>query len=206
MASIRRFDAPVVKSIFTPETWDVHQGPVEEDGHSPLMIGSSGGISKAISGDEYGRLMARLRRITPHTIREGTLASPFKEHRSSLSDPFARGGAKSIPGGASAASLSPSAAPASLSPSAAPGTSASTGLLDPSGRIEPTRIRRGSLTEIDGKIGVVGLDGIHRTLKELELLRSTKAARSKEFSGMSPAESSGLLTASTGTVAKRFGS
>jgi hypothetical protein len=116
MASIRRFDAPVIKSIFTPETWDVHQGPVEyvdmgggemvdSAPRSPPMpiIGASGRMSKAISGDEYGRLMARLRRITPHTIREGTLASPFVEHRSSFptasSDPFAYGGPVSIPGG-----------------------------------------------------------------------------------------------------------
>ena len=101
MASIRRFEAPVIKSIFTPETWDVHQSGGETDFMPEIR--ASGRMSKGISGDEYGRLMAKLRRITPHTIREGTLASPFKEHRSSFptasSDPFAYGGPASIPGG-----------------------------------------------------------------------------------------------------------
>jgi len=110
MASYRRFDAPAVKSVFTPETWDVHQAGGEMD--SMPEIGASGRMSKGISGDEYGRLMARLRRITPHTIREGTLASPFKEHKTDptkVSDPFAYGGPVSIPGGAAPASLSPEA-------------------------------------------------------------------------------------------------
>jgi len=136
MASYRRFDAPFVKSISTPGTWNVHQaredilGAGTEDGigfsggHSLPTLTADGRISKGLSGDEYGRLMSRLRRITPGTIRVGRLESPFVEHRSSfptaLSDPFAYGGAKSIPGGASAASLSPSATPAYSSASAVP--------------------------------------------------------------------------------------
>ena len=125
MASYRRFDAPVVKSIFTPETWNVHQAHGESLGdHAPPTFTSDGRMSKGLSGDAYGRLTARLKRITPGTIRVGRLESPFIEHKSSFptasSDPFAYGGAKSIPGGASAASLSPSATPASSSASAAP--------------------------------------------------------------------------------------
>ena len=101
MATIRRFSAPIVKSAFTPETWDVHQAG--EDVYGPPVIGPSGRPSTALGPESYHRLMARLRRITPHTIREGRLASPFVEHRSSFptatSDPYAYGGPISIPGG-----------------------------------------------------------------------------------------------------------
>ena len=113
MASIRRFDAPVVKSIFTPDTWDVHEeGQLSDIGSDVMSMpykGAAGGRatsrhSTAVSPEAYSRLGERLKRITPGTIREAELASPFKEHRSyaptASSDPFAYGGPASIPGGA----------------------------------------------------------------------------------------------------------
>jgi hypothetical protein len=112
MASIRRFGAPVVKSVFTPDTWDVHEaGQLPTDIGSDVMSMSSSitgrptsRYSTAVSPEAYSRLGEKLKRITPGTIREAELASPFKEHRSyaptASSDPFAYGGPASIPGGA----------------------------------------------------------------------------------------------------------
>lgn len=83
----RRFSAPIVKSIFTPDTWDLHQASVES-GEYELMPSTSPDplvpFSTGVTAEELGRTVSRLRRITPHTIREGArglIASPFEEHR-----------------------------------------------------------------------------------------------------------------------------
>jgi len=69
---------------------------------------------------------------------------------------------------------------------------------------EPVEERPGLAT---GKSkGIVGLDGLTRTMAEIEHLRSTKAAREKELGPRSPDEKSGLLSPFTGTAAERFGS
>ena len=149
----RRFSAPVVKSIFTPDTWDLHQASVESGTVDKLMPSASPDspvpFSTGVTADELGRTESRLRRITPGTIREGSrglTASPFPEHRiapKKLKDPLAYMHIP-MPGGAPTASGM--SMPGSVSvPGSAP-TSGSSALARLGSKLASTYVARPSIS------------------------------------------------------------
>jgi len=178
MASIRRFDAPVIKSIFTPDTWSI------PDMNTPATI----------------RLASDVRRITPHTIKKSTpgmIESPFGPPTPELlglppmmsssptksSDPLAYGGAVSMPGGAAPTSSGMSM-PGSVSvPGSAP--EPYTGMVpipkrkfsDPIMKLKPVYDKH-TLAHYPGtRVDSTGRRVPMRTLDEMDALRRSKASK-----------------------------